>query len=372
MGFFRSKKFWLPLLMVLAAEGFFAIGGWEPLVEPASYAGYATRVKTRFVSADRQVPHYATIGNSLPLLGLEHRDLDANARSHGARHYAMAIPGSHLTMLSAQTQWISKQSSAVRGLVIGVGIRAFHSPTLGFYELPAVMPFRTLGQVPTLMKQFDLDVSEPRSLGALSALVNYREDVAAFLRDPKKRLKSLAWARRQSVDDVLLFEPLPDSNICPIELGTPARCLASIGALGNVKTGPGTLRVAEVKRLCQRAAGKRQPPVSDLAQETMQQAWSQLLIPLSRTQRIVVVLMPTHPLMRQYRLSENLHETALAILGELENEGIIDVLDLTALFDHAEHLPCHYFQDLQHAAAAGRREITRAVVAHLNQIDFYR
>lgn len=376
MRFFLSKKFWLPMLLLLAAEAFFALGGWEPLVEPSSYAGYATRVKTRFATVQTREAKagstFVTVGNSLPLLGLEHPKLDANARAYGARHYALAIPGSHLTMLRAQTAWLGRHDKAVKGLVIGVGIRAFYAPTLGYYELPAVMPFRTLDQIPDLMEAFAISAAEPRSLGTFSALVNYREDVAAFLRDPKGRFKTLAWDRRQTIDDVLLFEALPDTNICPIDTSTPGACLASIQNLGQDKSAPGSLRVNEVNRLCTRAARKRQPPVKDAAIAVMRQAWSDLLTPLSQSHRVVVVLMPTHPLMRQYRLPENLHDAAASTLKGLEKQGVISLLDLTTLFDEADHPPCYYFQDLQHAAAAGRSAVTDEVVGYLNDIGFYR
>lgn len=372
MGFFLSKKFWLPLLALFAAEGFFASGLYEPIAEPASFAGRTSRLKEALLTLDESAPYSMTLGNSLALLGLDHRLLHDNAAKSGKTHYRMALAGTHVAMLHMQSQWLAEHLPRVEGLVIGVGIRGFYAPTLGYYELPAVTPFRSVKQIPWLTDLFGIEVGEGRSYGTVSAMMNYREDVAALLRDPKKRRKALLWEGKQDEDDVLLFQARSDTNICPIDTSSPEACLTSIAAMGEVKRVPGGLRTQEVRRACERATRFRLPPMKTEDVEKMRQVWSNLLAPLSRRHRIAFVLMPAHPLTRNNQLSENLHETALLILRGLENEGVLSLLDLTTLFDDAAHPPCHYFQDLQHAGAAGRARITSEVIDHLNQIGFYR
>jgi hypothetical protein len=83
--------------------------------------------------------------------------------------------------------------------------------------------------------------------------------------------------------------------------------------------------------------------------------------------RPIIVLMPLHRMLEDQFLPYGSHEWALAILKPLADEGVIDLLDYTTLFDGANGTDCRAFSDIYHQSTFGRAALMQQLLPEVKR-----
>jgi hypothetical protein len=361
-----------PLLLALAAEGFFQAGLWERLAKPQSHAGVSVLHKRALSKPAYRHIDLVTLGSSRPEYGLDHERLAALAQQHGEVYANLSMPGSHWMTIGVLGGWLGRHHPEIRGGIVALSVQDFLFPGNGSYELGIVYPFHRIADLAAMREHVPFDAKDPGTWGLYSALMQYRDDVQDFLADGADRWRSLRWWRKRTPQDLLGRNAEHEGDMCAFgleDLGACDRIDAS-----DSEQARGLKRQCEELRTGARArtnldALSAQSPLPDFMQRTRTLVRERLRALPWRTPP-VVVLMPMPRVWRESVSPIGLHRWALSVLQPLVDEGRIRLIDATTALDDAAGGECHLFFDFYHQNAAGRSALMALIEARIRS-DLY-
>ncbi len=355
----------LPMLLVLALEGGFRLGLWEPLVAPDSHAGTSVRVKRALAAFPRPID-FVTLGSSRAIFGLDHRLIAERAASHGFTHANLSMPGSHWLSVHTLIDWLHQRRPELQGGIIALALPDLTGISNGDYELAIATPFQVgLFGGQRLHQRFAFD--DRGSWGAASVLWQYRSDIQDLARHPLLRRKTLRWFAENAAHP--LFDgPRPTFDSCGLHWQTLASCAA-------IK--PANPDQAHLQQTCQGSLATL-APVQDWRAFAGAALPAELATVRDQRQRDlrgigwprppILILLPITRHWRDELLPRGMAAWAHRMLDPLVAEGSIHLLDYSDFFDRAGQTRCDVFWDIYHQNGKGASELTEALLPELDRL----
>jgi hypothetical protein len=343
--------------VLLCLEAAFRAGAWELVAKPGSHAGTSITLKRELAKLGRPVD-FVSLGSSMALWGFDHAQFSAAAARLGLTHVNLTMGGTHWLTLEVLVDWLRREHPELKGGVIAISALDFDKVGNGAYELGVAYPFKRFGDTERLSRYVPFTQSDLASYGTYSALFQYRVDLLDLIAHPRQRLGDLRSERLPA--SRWLFDMAPNPNTtCAVPTDRWESCVAHP---------PKDAAEAAVVSLCKSLG---QPPAllpdirgvaagdvpipPDLAQVKSRRV--RQLRSIGWQRRPLVVLMPVHRLRLDRYYPVGTHAWALSVLQPLANEGVIDLLDYTALFDTPGGTDCRAFFDVFHLNAYGREQV---------------
>ena len=350
------------VLILLVFETAFRFGFWEPFAKPESSAGRTIAVKRSVNTLGPEKIDFITMGDSRALYGIDHERVNALAKSTGFTHANVATPSMHWMSTELLFRWLKARAPNLKGVMIATNVTSFSYNGNGDYELAIATPLATIHDLNWMALHVPFDRSKLATYGSYSALFQYRADIADFLHNPVARIKSVARERVSPTQDARLFESQKVlSNIC----STPTASLKACSAATASATNAGV--VASCKSLA--AEADNRPDFRDFNNADK---WPHLAVvkkirqsqlrALGLSRPALVVLMPVPKVWRDEVLPKGGEAWAHSILQPLVDEGVIELVDYTHLFDSPNGAECNAFWDLYHQNAGGQQRLTDALL----------
>ncbi len=348
-------------MVVLFIELIFELGFYEPFVKKESHSG----TSIQFINAVKELGYenidYVTLGDSRGNRGLNHSRVLEASGNYGQVHISLAMPGSHLMTFDILSDWLHKDFTNLKGVLILISSGSMLRTYNGTYELGIVEPFRSIGDYQSL-KYVPLEIHNVDTYGSIFSLFQYREDIMDFFLYPYKRLKSFLFAKKLSWADVITRANKNDFNICPINTETPDACLDSVKKI--IDSAPdmpaGLLRNYEgVETVCERRSKRLAMPETGQI-EGVKDSWRQLVSSLHFKNKPIVVLVPNHSFIEKYQYPPETDEWALSILRPMAENNEIILIDFSKRFNGKEE--CLYFMDPLHLNSLGMETITNELL----------
>ena len=352
----------LPLLLVLGVEVAYRLGAWERLAAPESHSGQAIAMKRQWLALEGKVDG-VTLGSSRAVHGFDHAMLAKAARDRGQVHASFALAGSHWMTVRAVSRWLEENRPEVKRRIIGLSIVDYQWTGNGAYELGLVEPLRRWDDWRWMSDYVPFDSHDVATYGLYSSLLQYRSDMAAFLRHPQERVRDTRAARKEPR---VFLSGMPEERreTCAVDTTSLAACAAAPLASGATRF------VQEQCRSLSATYPAGRPQAIDVAHphEGLRVARDHIAEELRRPRwrgNTVVVLMPTHSIWLKELSAEGLHEWVLASLRPLVEEGSIELLDYTDWLNPGGASDCHAFFDLYHQNTSSAQALTREILKAL-------
>jgi hypothetical protein len=348
--------------MLLLAETLFRTGLWELAAKPESHAGTSVTLKQELQTLARPID-FVSLGSSRAQWGLDHALFAAEAVRVGATHVNLTMGGTHWMTFGVMVDWLRREHPEVKGGLLATSVPEILSVGNGTYELGIVYPFTRFDEIRWLATHVPFDQSDLSTYGAYSALFQYRADIQELLAHPRDRWNDLHSERLPASKWLFDLAPNPH-NLCAVPTKTVAAC-ASFQAsndadrlIANQCKGFGTPPETRLDLRTLLARDAPLPPEMTQIKELR----SRQIRAIKWERRPIVVLMPVHRMLGDQFLPQGSHEWTLAILKPLVEEGVIDLLDYTTLFDGADGTDCRAFFDIYHQSAFGRAELMKKLL----------
>ena len=353
--------------ILLLAEILFRAGLWEPVAKPESFAGTGITLKRELQALARSVD-FVSLGSSRAQSGVDHALFAAEAAKIGATHVNLTMRGTHWMTFGVMVDWLQREHPEVKSGLLVTSVPEFLSVGNGTYELGIVYPFARFDEIPWLATHVPFDRSDPATYGAYSALFQYRADIRELLAHPRNRWNDLHSERLRASKGLFDFEADPH-NLCAVPTKTVAACAAFQASndgdrwIANQCKGFGTPPATRLD-LRQSLAGEVPlPPELARAKELR----SRQVRAIKWERRPIVVLLPVHRMLEDQFFPLGSHEWALAILKPLAEEGVIDLLDYTTLFDGTDDSDCRAFSDIYHQSTFGRAALMEKLLPEVQR-----
>jgi hypothetical protein len=362
-----NPRVWIALLVMLAVDLVFQLGGYNRFASRDSHSGTTLRTLSALNLRGRDQIDTVTIGSSVAVYGLDHARIAQAASAQGHLHVSLALPGSALLTYRQWAKWLPKNAPKVRGGLMVLAPGDFQSLGNGSYELAIVAPIKSLGDglwwqehVPFVRENLD-------TYGLFSGLALFRNDLQQLIANPLKRRGELRWWRehlRQS--DYLSTQTAFDGNLCGIDLSSSDSCLAAVK--------PEMMPEADfqaVQQTCQtlKAQSSNVPDWTNPANvpaETrrVQNLRRELISELGWQDHAVVLVLPMHPMWETTRV-----KGAAALMAEIYQpqvaSGSVRFLNYQNIFDEAGVAPCEAFHDMYHLNRLGQKIVTDKLLPEL-------
>jgi hypothetical protein len=364
---FLAPRIGCVVFILLLLEVAFRMGAWEPFAKPDSNAGIAIRVKQSVKALGPEKVDFVTVGDSRSVYGIDHERVAALAKSNGLTHINASVPGMHWMSTELMIRWLQSQAPNLKGVIIATNVASFSYNGNGDYELAIATPLATIHDLNWMALHVPFDRNKLVTYGSYSALFQYRADIADFLRNPVARIKGVAREHVLPTQGSPLFQSHKVlSNIC----NTPTSSLKACSAATTSATNAGV--VASCKSLAPEADNR-----PDFRDFNNVDKWPHLAIvkkirqnqlrALGLSRPALVVLMPVPKIWRDELLAKGGEEWTLSILRPLVDEGVIELVDYTHLFDSPDGAECSAFWDLYHQNAEGQQRLTDALLPVIDQ-----
>jgi len=362
MQFLRSRHVLVLVLTLLAIDLGVRLGAYEPVAEPASHSGVTIRLKRALREFGRDKVNVATLGDSRAVQGLDNQLVYFMARGRGLNHVRMSMPGSQLLTLKALSAWSIAELPELKGIVLAVGADVFARTGSGAYELAEVLPIRNRTSIREMLHHVPFRRSDIRTYASFYSIAGYREDIRNLLADPMGRLHALVERNSTAPLRFLAYNAQADTDICAVDTADPAACLNALRGLGSDT--PAAARRG-LKVLCNAALqGKKMAPAGQVEQEMIGE-WTAFLKKLSRSVRVMVVLLPEHSIFMQYAYPPNASYVAHEVLTNLQRENVIELVDLRGLIMEEPDPECGFYMDARHLNRLGKERLTMALLPYL-------
>jgi hypothetical protein len=361
-----------PLLLLVMIELAFRFGVWEPLATPLSHAGTSIRLKRNLLDPSVARIDYVTLGSSRPEYGIDHKRISDVAKARGFVHANLSMPGTHWMTIGVLTDWLRQHHPEIKGGIIALSSQSLGWPSNGYYELGIVQPFREASEDAWIAAHNPLERDHIESFGSRFALFAWRDDVRDFLVNPISRLRRFRKTSRQPDPERLFENPEMPGDMCAWGLESLTAC----ERLAEATDAPPNLRI-QCDQVKNTVAGR--PDFEALAAQTPVPEFKQVTRDLIQRQLRgirwpappVVLLMPTPPIWRNDAHGEGLQKWALSILGPLDKEGTIRLIDATRFFDADAKGGCEDFGDFYHQNARGRQVFSDWLLTRLDELHYY-
>ena len=364
---FLNPRVWIALLVMLAVDLVFQLGGYNRFASRDSHSGTTLRTLSALNLRGRDQIDTVTIGSSVAVYGLDHARIAQAAAAQGHQHASLALPGSALLTFRQWAKWLPKNATKVRGGLMVLAPGDFQSLGNGSYELAIVAPIKSLGDGLWWQEHVPFDRANLETYGIFSGLALFRNDLQQLIANPLKRRGELRWWRehlRQS--DYLSTQTAFDGNLCGIDLSSSDACLAA--------NKPKMMPEAEfqaVLQTCQtlKAQASNVPDWTNPANvpaETrrVQSLRRELISELGWQDHAVVLVLPMHPLWESTRV-----KGAAALMAEIYQPlvatGSVRFLNYQNIFEEAGVPPCEAFHDMYHLNRFGQKIVTDKLLPEL-------
>lgn len=344
----------LPLVLLLGVEVAFRSGAWERMAAPESHSGQAIAMKRQWLAIEGPVDA-VTLGSSRAVYGIDHAMLAKAAKDRGQSHASFALAGSHWMTVRAASRWLEANRPEVKRRIIALSIVDFQWTGNGAYELGLVEPLRRWDDWQWIAEYVPFDSHDVATYGVYSSLLEYRSDMADFLRHPQQRVRDVRAALR---------EP----RVSPFRAGEERRetCAVDMSSLAACVASPKGMVQEQCRVMADRFPAGR-PPAIDPAHphEGLRVARDHVVEELRRPRwrgNTVVVLMPTHSIWLKDLSAEGLRAWVLASLKPLVEEGSIELVDATDRFNPGGSSDCHAFFDLYHQNTSSAQVLTSEIL----------
>ena len=353
--------------ILLVAESLFRVGLWELVAKPESYAGTGITLKRELRTLARPVD-FVSLGSSRAQWGLDHALFAAEAAKAGATHVNLTMGGTHWMTFGVLVDWLQREHPEVKGGLLATSVPEFLAVGNGAYELGIVYPFAHVDEIPWLATHVPFDRGDPATYAVYSALFQYRADIQDLVAHPRNRWNDLRSERLPASKWLFDLAPNPH-NLCAVPTKTVAACAtfqASNDAdrfVANQCKGFGTLPETRLDLRKSLGGEVSLPPEMVRVKELR----SRQIRAIKWERRPIVVLLPLHRMLEDQFLPHGSHEWALAILKPLAEEGVVDLLDYTTLFDGADGTDCRAFSDIYHQSTFGRAALMQQLLPEVQR-----
>lgn len=349
-------------VVMLLLEAAFRFGLWEPMARGYSNAGMAIRVKESVKALGPEKINFITVGDSRAVYGIDHERVAALAKSKGFTHINAAVPGMHWMSTGLMMRWLKEQSPNLKGAIIATNISNFSYNGNGYYELGLATPFASIRDVGWMKLHVPFEQKTLATYGSYSALFQYREDIADFMKNPVARIKNISRNQQSYGGGAPLFQTeRVTTNTCAVPTNSIKSCMATpitdanAGLVASCKS----LKPQSENQLDFREFDNpnKWPHLAEVRKIRQAQLRSSGL-----PKPTLVLLMPIPKVGRDELLPKGSEEWALSILQPLADEGVIELHNYTHFFDLPDGAECGAFWDLYHQNAEGQRRLTDEIL----------
>ena len=350
------------LAIVLSVEAAFRLGFWESFAKPDSNAGMAIRAKQAINAIDAKSIDFITVGDSRAVYGIDHERVAALAKSLGLTHINASIPGMHWMSTDLMIRWIRNRAPNLKGALIATNLTNFSYIGNGDYELGIATPLASISDTTWMQSHVPFERKNLATYGGYSALFQYREDIADFVKHPVLRVAQLSRHRQAYAGGVSLTQTqrVP-TNICSVPSTSIKACAETRWSAENSAV------IGQCKSLLAQSANQL-----DFREFNNAAKWPHLagvkkirqaqLRSLTLAKPAVVVLMPVPKVWRDELLPKGAEDWVLSVLEPLADEGIIELHNFTHFFDLPDGTECGAFWDLYHQNEVGQQKLTAALL----------
>ena len=364
---FFNSRIWIALVVMLAIDLVFQLGGYNRFASRESHSGTTLRTLSALNLRGRDQVDTVTIGSSVAVYGLDHARIAEAALARGHQHVSLALPGSALLTFRQWAQWLPKNAPKVHGGLMVLAPGDFQSLGNGSYELAIVAPIKSLTDGIWWQEHVPFARENLDTYGLFSGLALFRNDLQQLIANPLKRRSELRWWRehlRQS--DYLSTQTVFDGNLCGIDLSSSDSCLAA--------SKPAMMPEAEfqaVQQTCQmlKAQSLNVPDWTNAANvpaETrrVQSLRRGLIDELGWQNRAVVLVLPMHPMWETTRV-KGASSLMAEIYQPLAASGAVRFLNYQHIFEQAGVPSCEVFHDMYHLNRLGQKIVTDRLLPEL-------
>ncbi|MEN6441515.1 MAG: hypothetical protein ABFD97_23365 [Syntrophobacter sp.] len=360
MRFFINYRFWLPLLILFGLELTFGSGLYEPFVKGTSHSGVTIKIKEALKTIGHENVDYVTMGDSRADLGLDHRAISDIASKFGKKHISIAMPGSHFTSFTVESDFLHKNFNNIKGVLLAISSVSTTRIFNGYYELAIITPFKSYGDYSRINKSIPFNINNIESYGLFSFLFQYRKDIEDFVTSPRQRIRG--FHKEQPWMDVLAHRQYWTETLCSIDLETPEACVDSVSRAmksGGDMSSNSLNQYEKILMACNEYGKSKNRVILPTGERAIRirDSWLDLFRSLTFKKRPIVVLLPNSHFLYSYHFFDGIDEWALSLLKPLAESNEIILLDYSRIFSSEDE--CRYFYDPIHLNAAGAEVITK-------------
>ena len=221
--FYKDKRFYLPILILIFFELILETGIYTPFLKKNSYAANINRI-TNHVLSNRinHNPDILVLGTSVAFQGLSPKILQEIIEPTGLKVQSIAIPGSELIVQHLASKRLLEEFKDVKYLIyVGEVTMPWVSQTgLGLPTLAMISEFPRMSVLPLLSEfeygsKFKIPLIDHEFIThygfsdvsyILFKSIAYRRDFNDFILDPGKRIKYISRDRKNPNNNFYYFE----------------------------------------------------------------------------------------------------------------------------------------------------------------------
>lgn len=237
MSFYKDKRFYIPLIVVLCFEFLLQMGIYSPLLKKNSYAANVKRITNHVL--DKQSVHDPDIlilGTSVAYQGLSVKILNQKLQSKGYKVQSVAIPGSEVIVQHIISEKILDKMKKVK-LVIHINEVTTPWVQQKEFMLPTLAMISEFGHHQVLPKIFQYKYNyKIDDLGyVLIKSIAYRRDMRDFILDFPERMKYLSRKYRNPNNEIADYEnsTLESISMYNISFGDIEGCIKKTTLTNN-------------------------------------------------------------------------------------------------------------------------------------------
>ncbi len=362
MKFLTSRHVLILMLTLLAIEGAFRMGLYEPLVNPMSHSGRTITMLRALADFGLEKVNVITLGDSRAAQGLNNRQINEASHTFGLEHVRMTMPGSHLLTFRTLTNWGFEKLPGLQGIVLLVSPASFNTLGAGAYELAKVLPIRNYTTPWEMLRHVPFERADVRTYSSFSSLAGYREDIKNLLADPWARGRAIVTSNTAEPQRFLNFSSNNSNDLCAIATDEPKTCL---NELSNRRDEIPTKSWNALNTLCRAAGRKSKHGVPGEQAELLLQEWTLFLDELSQKVRVMLVIMPDHSIYQEKLYAPNAIWLGTRLVNNMRQRGKVEVLDLHRLIQDQKNPECSYYMDAKHLNKSGNAVLTQALLPAL-------
>jgi len=362
MRFLKSKYPLILLLAVLGIELIFRIGLYEPLVSPYSHSGTTITVKRALAEFGADQVDVVTLGDSRGSQGLDNNRVYKAGREFGLNHLKLSMAGSHLMTYKALASWSLDELDELQGIVITVSPASFANLGNGAYELAKVMPLRNDISTREMFKHVPFRSADIRTFAPLFSIAGYRDDIKDLLVSPAKRFQAVKRRNGRKPLSILAYTGKDETDICAVPTADPDECLR---VLQQEETAITARARGGLETLCKAAKKDKKNAVLVTASVELADEWVSFLENLSSGVRVMLLILPDYGPYKQHLYSAGSMAIRDAIVKQLNQGGLVDVVDLHEIISLQGKPECGFYLDSTHLNLPGKRVLTDALMPPL-------
>lgn len=227
IAFFKHKKFWLPIVMLMVTatlfELFFRSGLYNRFLNPNSLMGNAFNQISVINKFGFDNVDWITLGDSKTDWGINHGVLKEAQKNNNINHVRFSLAGSNFMTLHSSIEWSMDNFQNLDGVMLGMYEHEFFRYSNPGKEYKISWPFRDyldFNQFKYFKKSnFRIDVIQR------TALYNYLPDLQNLLTNPIKRFRTIQFTDK-NWEQNLDFNIVVDNNLCEFDLSDLPACVA--------------------------------------------------------------------------------------------------------------------------------------------------